>query len=133
MKIYKVKICTVDHCCEVGKLIDPYTALVKANFFGFVVREAFTNTLIKRCCPDETINNLFYLGYNRHGVVLGFDKEELNDNNLATEEDLDKYIRKFKNSKIKRKIEKYKNIDMDKVKLESEKVRNKIKTNRGDN
>ena len=125
MKIYKVNVYRVDHCCDIGKLVDPCTAIVKVRFFGLSIREALSNIPLERCHCDETIGNLSYRTYNTHGIVLGVDSRELNDLNLVTEEEFDEYVNEFEDSKIKRRIEQYEEVNIRKE--ENKRVKSKIK------
>ncbi len=103
-------------------------ALVKANFWD--VREIATNKAIKVCFDEKntkkqtnieflnrilnaiydtklvkylessSVDNLDFIEYRKYGRVLGVSEHDLIPENIATEEEIDEYLKEFETSKL---------------------------------
>ncbi len=111
-KIYKINVYEVE-CDEKkgrGDLINPSPALVKVKrgIMFTDCREAFTDTPLSYCVNGigHSLNFSKFL-YDEYRIILGVNIDELIDENLATKEDVDKYIQDFPDSEIAKKIKEY--------------------------
>ena len=111
-KIYKINVYEIDHAKGTGKLINPCEALIRKKGVGIFsyFEEALTGTPVYHCTTSVATCNLREYVYKNHKTVLGFNVLDIEDENLATKEDVEEYIKEFPDSEITEKIKEYNNL-----------------------
>lgn len=126
MKVYKVNVYSVGHSIgSLGELNYLDTILVRKDFFG--VDEIITKVLMKEWEEKEentlVPSHMDFDMYNKYGYVLAIRKKDLQPKNLATMDDLDKYLNSFSESKFKKVIDDMKILSDKECKMVNKKVK----------